>query len=311
MNRDSRTTSDSTVEHGAITAGVASELVCTDVLASWYLDDDPVPFALRGIERADRIGYWPEYGEAAVTASRRLRDTDHQRGRNSQYMRVEQLDDSTAAERAFVVEHPANDARENALERAHSRLATWAFVDSLGVAVPRHLWLTDSEELVVEGVSTGEVGAQTVYELSHPEWASKISPTALLDHCAIQLLAGNRDLGQMNVCTDERGGVHVFDFDRAGIPIASPEAALGACSQAKNTADVLGELRGDGDALFSKSALLDRTRALATALHTEFRSDFDAVLDVVSQYDETFVAETSRRFAETFDQNVTCLSADQ
>lgn len=311
MNRDSRSTSDAEVDRGVDTAGAASELVCSDVLASWHHEEDHVPYAVRGIESDGRIGFWPEYGEEAVVASQRLPDTDHQRGRNSQYMRVELLDDSTTAERAFVVEHPANDARENALQRAHSRLATWAFVDSLGVSVPRHLWLADSEELIVEGVSTGEVEAQTVYGLSHPEWVSRISTTALLDQCAVQLLAGNRDLGQMNVCVDENGGVHLFDFDRAGIGLASPEAARAACSQAKDTAAVLGEIRGDDGALFSKSELLAHTRTLATRLQTEFSHELESALDVVRRYDAVFEAETSRQFAETFEQNVACLSGDQ
>jgi len=252
------------------------------------------------------IGGWENYEPDHIVSQQPLKDTNHG-GRRVDHMFTCKLDNSFSQERAFVCQYPEPDSSgPPRISQAHTQMAVWAFCDAVGIDVPRHQWLSDERQVVVEEVGRNDEKTWTTLRLDRgQQCVEEINPDRLRDIFSVQLLAGVEDLSHRNLNIGESGRAYVFDFDKADQVFESTAVLSHACNKACKTIRMLNEVRTTPLSL-NRMSICDRVKEIASRINNSPHKQ--RILSTVEEYDRAFANETDRSFVDQFSNNITTLS---
>lgn len=173
-----------------------------------------------------------------------------------------------------------------------NQMATYAFVESLGVETPRFTYDADHNEVISEAVGDGN--PKTIKEItfdqdsptqSDIQRVNSVSREEFIDKAAVQALAGNWDQSSDNIMVGEDGSVLTFDYDRSNREFGDYNSLTYVTRRAATTADKLDTVRdADNQLNISKQDIASRAAQIAYELEESGKAG-DAIEAVEAQMD--------------------------
>lgn len=246
-----------------------------------------------------RYGSWEQFRQSNITRRSPLSDTDDRGGVTENYMEVADMSgDRTDSYRAYITQYSHSRGPED--WQAQSQMTASTFAHACGVRAPNHTYDPNEEYIAAAGVNRIERPEAEPVAVIDQEKASKVDRGEFLDICAVQQLAGNKDLHFENVFVDEEGGVHCIDYDRATKEYPDMASLESGCHKAKSTANHIDRHRNT-DLNIDKADIADRAQEIAVCL--EVSGQKERVLQSISEYDKLF-PDTDKQHAEVIRHNI-------
>jgi hypothetical protein len=241
---------------------------------------------------ADRVGGWQAFDRDDVIAEQPLGAG----GRTVDFMQTFTMADDApvATNTAYVTQYgndPADYEAQKVMiptrENAHSQMAVFAAMDSMGVAAPRHTYDADANQVIVEGVAREGFDAERADQVS-PDAANRVEAEQFKDVMAVNVLLGNIDLKSDNVMIGENGQVVPFDYDFTQTVNDPAIAHANGFSQIQETITSINAVR-DVPLATDTDEVYDRVGELARELNDT--GTVERVATAAAAYDEFFDAE--------------------
>jgi len=266
--------------------------------------------------RPNRFGGWDEFDPDNILRRDWLNNTGEDAGVTSDVMEVADMKgENTDSYRAFLTHYDdAGPYKPVDWEQAHSQMATFTFLDSMGVRVPPHTFDADNEYVAVASVE--QLGRREIIPIAELRLKSRDEKTEFtngadrdefLDMAAVHMLAGNTDLHTKNVKIERDGSFHTFDLDRAGRRFADMAELQADAGKAARTAQEVDQARQQ-DFNIKRRDITDRAAHIAHRLENTGRKE--AVVERARQYDRLFYDKSGESFASTFKHNIEIAAAD-
>jgi len=267
--------------------------------------------------RPNRFGGWDEFDPDNILHRDDLNSTSEAAGVTSDFMQVADMKgENTPSFRAFITNyHMADSIKRVSWKQAHSQMATFTFLDSMGVRVPFHTFNADSEYVAAasveridrpEIISVSELRRKDRSEAA--EFVNDADPEEFLDIAAAHMLAGNTDLHAENLKIGRDGSFHAYDLDRGGRRFGSMASMQADAGKARRVARNIRRNSERQDFDINKKDFADRAARIAYRLEETGRKE--VIVERVRQYDRLFYDKSGESFASTFKHNIELAAAD-